>query len=248
MPSTRATPVPPELFDQFFDRLAGPDNIYVVQGALAETVNTPNDKLDKFQILARAVDGVVNWATRNLDVEDTEESRLWKENIFAQGKVGVTGTVDTLRAIDRLYVNRASAPQEHGNVIKNTHRALRHLHKVAFSGAEIGKVNLEALYLGLNPKNPLLLPLIELSHVHRTRALKGNISHRAFRVSKDKEGQLDINPKYSHLPEAGDRKCPATGAIVETISGPRSGLYTFMKIMGTVAIEEIFPHDFKIVR
>ena len=74
------------------------------------------------------------------------------------------------------------------------------------------------------------------------------VSHLAFHPELDESGQLKISPRHRRMTKWADRQCPAVTAKTSNPEGNPSALLLFMKTIGAVATEEIYPQQFEIIK
>lgn len=162
------------------------------------------------------------------------------------GLLGGRLAVAALRTVGDIYARDTTVPQDVSGVNRNTLGALRYIYGMAFSGKLTGWVNFEAISRGLNPRNPLTIPVSLL----RSRDYPPDtqkVSTRAFVAEADQDGQLSIRPRHKRLKGTGNHQCPATQTRVSDGEGTRPALLTLVKTAGIVAVSEIFPKQFPIV-
>lgn len=249
--------IPLESLDQFFAPLVGDsDCVARLRGDLTQAIHSQ----DPAQIYTTPYNRLRNSALEAMRRSqeqmpgETNVQLGLNQSLFTNGRTGTNLTVGTLKALSQLYMDRTTQPQHIGNVRKNASTALRHTYGVAFSDNMIGVVNVWANSFGLSPRNPIawasifLAPYLQIHDKTSLLDLPHSVSPHAFRSEVDTEGQLLVTPRHRRLRNIRDRQCPATYAKISTPEGTRSALLLFMKTIGEVAIEEIYPQYFEIVQ
>ena len=244
--------LPEQTFEQFYAPLVGTEaNIDLLRRGLTASVRSYRDQdnfhsTDPFSRLLSGLSTTMLLSTARVDGLSKSQST----SVFANGAFAGTLVVNALRAVGDIYASRATVPQKADVVQKSTDRVLRHVFGIAFAGPTVGSYNLEALNLGLNPRNPLAVPALALASslpfIDFFTKGRRTISKRSFIVDEDEMGQLDIAPRYHRVKWANGRHCPAADKTVEVCGKTRSALFTFMRTVGSVAVAEIYPYFFHI--
>jgi len=207
------------------------------------------DKPDAFARLQEASEVVIHQTIctiNDLPPDDSGDklSTNWKK-VWINGEQGVRTTIGGLSVVSKLFAKHAEAPQAEDTVQKNTDGVLRHVYRNAFNSSYLGVYNLLALRNGRNPANLLNRPLFLMDAF--IRGLRNASIHpRSLRVTTDEDGQLHLQPRYNLVVVKTNEHCPATEARIAVAGESPSALLTFMRTIGTVAVQDIFPHRFPI--
>ncbi len=236
--------------DTFFAPLVGTeDAIARFQSALSEHTRPLAHTAYAFHQLEVVGESVVRatvLAANGLDPDDNGSglSLAWK-SIWANGERGVGTAVNGAALVSDFFAVYAAVPQTKATVEKNTDRILRHVYRNAFNPARTATYNQLGLRAGRNPANPLNKPAFWMKAMF-TSLRDTSVHPRAFRVEIDEAGQLDMQPRHQLVMAKNGRRCPATGARIEVEDESPSALLTFMRTIGNVAIQDIYPHRFAI--
>lgn len=239
----------------FFEPLVGSEAaIQNFQAILSEGIAPYAAGDDAFAQLQSAGNEIVNalvLGANNLKPgEDDSDLTIEWRSMRVNGKIGINSTLAPLKTLSKIYQKhekRTAAAQDPDLVWKNTDRAIRHVYQNAFHPAIEGVFNELVMRTALNPARSWNKPFIIASALWGGTAMS-IVSRRAFLVESDADGQLDIRPRYPHTSfTESDNRCPATNIHIEVEGESPSALLTFMRCIGTVAVQDIFPHRFSIV-
>jgi hypothetical protein len=240
------TYTPPERFDDFFAPIVGDaSHQRRARHLLAMCINVAPEA-DPYTRLREGYDLIVDKGMKEVTKANPVYSfgeLLQMISIKANAAGGGRFVISALRAVGGIYANHGlDRPQIYGGVRTNTQRAVRYIHGIAFSGANVGDINLAACREGQNPRScETWFPTAQKDD----RTGKA-FSPDMFTVRATDDGQLDIHPRYARLIETGDGRCPATYAKAEADGIQKPALLTLMQIVGDVAVEEIFARSFDI--
>jgi len=239
--------------DLFFNSLVGSEMAVAdFQATLHEQVAPHAHTDEAFPHLEIAGCEIVNAAVlgaNNLKPGDNQStlSLEWRK-MRRNGYLGTNTAVATLSAVSKVYEKRSPVAQDPAIVWKNTDRAIRHTYANAFNHARQAMINELSMRHELNPANHVFRKLVIWNALF-SDTTTARISPRAFRVKTDTDGQLDIRPRYAHVSQSENgRRCPATNMRIEVDGESPSALLTFMRTIGTVAVQDIYPHRFSIAK
>lgn len=180
---------------------------------------------------------------------DEEATAIW-QSMYGNSETGINIAVEAARAVGWAYETHAAVPQEPKEVARNLDRIMRYAYGVAFMGSVVGTYNLAAIKKGRNPRNILHFPFITPEMV---TARGGDSTHKTndFRKSVivgavDPAGQLSLQPRYKLSRRSKDRGCPVANIKTESVKSS-SALLTFMRTVGNVALQDIYPRQFAII-
>ncbi len=240
--------IPQDAFEQLYDPLIGNDARQTeFERRLTEFVTEgPFHDSDPYDKLGSGIRSAITWATEEMD--DTHQR--YAGTIVKNGRLGANLTAATIRTIGDIYTSRVTEPQNPQKVAENTDRALRYTLGLARSDRFSGVLNMECARFGLNPRNPLSLPVAALGNLVGFMAMgeeRRAISFRTLTSTVDEDGQLDLRVRYpQRSPKVLERVCPATHARVEVGGAQVSALFTVMRCAGRVAAREIYPYYFPV--
>lgn len=233
--------IPSEYFDDFYHSLVGTDEqAQRLHEELAERVRNRGETADPFTALDIGVLNAIQGAALEYD------NPMRQASTVANGIFGLRLALATLRTLDSLYTTHATVPQEIERVTRATNLALLHLHGIAFGNKANATINIGALMLGRNPRNPLSVVRIGARTLFSPKVVDRRYTHpRSYRVHKDAAGQMDIHPSFKNRGSPPSTTgCPAAHSRVESRGKKRSGLFTLMKVAGGVTVAEIYPNHF----
>jgi hypothetical protein len=238
--------VPPERFDEFFAPVVGDTSRQQhLRHLLAISVGT-DLAANPYASLRKGYESIVDRGIRTVERARPSKNLIERDhliNVKSNAKSGGRFVISTLRTIGDIYATHdLEVPQEYGGVRTNTQRAVRHIHGMAFSGADVAEINLTACKDGQDPRLSDSWFPTATHDFDTTNAY----SVEMFTTQSTDDGQLRIYPRYPRLVDAGGAVCPATGARVEVGGIQKSALLTLMQIVGDVAVEEIFARSFDI--
>ena len=161
--------------------------------------------------------------------------------------VGINVTVAVCKAVGDTYEQMATVPQDIHLVNQNLDKIMRYAYGLAFTGAAVATYSLEAIKQGRNPRKVRNFPFIARKMI--TFAGNDGTVANDFRngivTKEDDTGQLQMQPKHPILPKIKDRRCPVANTRSEGAKS-RGALLTFMRTIGDVALENIYPQQFLI--
>ncbi len=247
-----------ETYAGFFNSLVGtPQAVEKFQSTLTDYINNPVAAGDRYDRLLLGLTNIIYKTALDQLPATLTTSRGERSPEQVAGTIAIGGgklTVAMLRAIGTLYeLNAGGVPQYYGNVQDSVRKGLGHLWSLARMDRETSMHNLAANHLGLNPRNPLWGP--------RFRAQRGKVEAQdvnfvnAFKVLRGKRGQLELELRYRNWsgkprkPRKPREHCPATKVRTEVVPGrTERGLWLYLQAVGEVAMTEIYPRQFEIVR
>lgn len=240
---------PRQYLEELFDNLVGqPDSQTAFYGALAESTRaTPPESayralaITARRLIADAVDRVPNQHEL-----PANEHFAALASLKANGATGARLTVTATAALARTYTRRALYAQPYSHVSANLDATLRHIKGIAHSDALAAAISIGGMASNINPRSTSLGPFAAFAFILSRHF---NIPlDRSFSIAEDSEtGALTIKPRYQRARGTTNRHCPAaTIKLSQSESGAPSALLTCMRVIGSVALHEIYPRQFGI--
>lgn len=162
---------------------------------------------------------------------------------------GINISVAVCRAVGTMYEQHAAKAQSKPSVEQNLDRIMRYAYGLAFTGAVVATYSLEAIKQGRNAKNIANFPFIFRKMIGipgTTSAGEINDFHKGIIVCEGvTPGEIKLMPKYPILSKIRERRCPVATTKTEGAKSP-SALLTFMRTVGGIALEDIYPRQFAI--
>ncbi|HSX16155.1 MAG TPA: hypothetical protein VLF40_05160 [Candidatus Saccharimonadales bacterium] len=166
---------------------------------------------------------------------------------------GTELTVQALRAIGGWYARNARdksgelIPQRRSGVERDVAHALGFMLSLANRDNWAASVTANSIMLGYNPHRVDSRWHRVMARVKRFVGLQpypDGLDYAFAATQPDVEGQIRVSPKYRPLPATNERRCPALG---ERLPDGRHSLWEYVNVIGDVAINEIFQHQFPII-
>lgn len=246
--SKNLTPhIPGRVYDQFFTPLVGSEAaIQELQDGLTAAVRAhpvgDYYASDPYDRLKHSFSSAVQAAAHGTS---TTADQL--QHLVNNGMPGIGIAARSLQTVGDIYTAQAQVPQGADVVRASARTATKMVYGVAFSGKVVGGLNLEALAMGTNPRNPLTYPLSMLGLITMRIPPIVGISRRSFKVDTDAEGQISITQRYRRLSKANDGQCPATQSRVTSAGGDkRPELLSLLTVLEDVVVKEIYPYQFPV--
>lgn len=240
--------ITPEQLDQFFEPLVGaPGALEDFATALTNaTQYTPDGSFFATNPYDR-LEGGLHYclATAGRNVEDPTVA----SDLVRASSISANILVDTVETIGKLYRHNAVEPQRRANVESNVNRIIGNVASMAYGDQNTGVINRASWYIGKDPNRPRSLLASRWQFVTaRLRRKKEAMSPQSFVVSSDSQGQLDVRFRYPMLrPLPKSTRCPAVISKAEQDGKVRPALSVFSDVIGSVALNEIYPRLIEIV-
>jgi hypothetical protein len=240
----------PEIQSDFQNILRGAlQTERALQGSIPEWRRSPREP---FSVLRDSADMVLQDVRANRILARNPGDLGPVTNAYTNSMSGVRITLQALSGLGNVYQDFPYMTHNRSNVEKSMCGVLRMTQSIAFGDADTGTLNLRALEYGFKPTTRAEAE----KHMSRAQQL-GNSAGRefafdsgSFTVSQTPEGQLLVLPSFELLKSPKDApRCPATDTRVkgkEASAPSRPGLHTFMRAMGEVVLDEIYPYQFAI--
>ncbi|MGB4758722.1 MAG: hypothetical protein WBP26_01570 [Candidatus Saccharimonadales bacterium] len=171
----------------------------------------------------------------------------------------ITGTRITLQALSGLgdvYQDFPYKMHQRSNVQKSMCGILRATQSIAFGDADTGMLNLRALEYGFKPATTRDEAERRIAKAKKRKAPPSGYYHvlrfdsGSFTIDQTPDDQLLVSLKHDLLKSPdGSPRCPATNTRVEgkkPDAPSRPGLHTFMRAIGEVVLDEIYPYQFQV--
>lgn len=218
-----------------------PEHVQRFEGQLTQAVQSAdvNNSYRALSTAAKAEFQVAAKSTRTL----SPLSWLIASHASFNANIGIGLTSNALAILDNIYTNRVETPQHLPNVRRSMHMMLGYSYSLANLSLEKANLSLIASTLGIDARDERYAFVLNAAasmtrHIHP-------FNKESFSCTADADGQLQIRPKYRHLPPGkNDTSCPAAESKVDN----KSSLYLLMQSMGNVAVSTIYPRRFSIVQ
>lgn len=209
--------------------------------------------IDPYSLVYKSTEGVLHDVQTQhiLIVKPRDHAPISKS--FNNSLTGARITLQAMSGLEGVYGTFPDVVHNRSNVERNMCRILRMTHSIAFGDAPTASFNLKALKYGVDPadKREALLQISRSSQHHtRKRGYEFSFDNASFAIEQDADGQLQISPKFELLKSPKDSpRCPATDTRVEgkePDAPSRPGLHAFIRAIGEVVLDGIYPYRFKI--